>query len=100
MLCEPGWIADVDALREELTRNHPLVQIQEFPRFDLTYFNECANNGCLMITIEPWNGVYPLMKTIPVDWPYRIPYGLIFTQTPSEKVKRFVQAVQRYDTER
>jgi hypothetical protein len=47
-----------------------------------------------MITIDNWKNVHPLLKTIPVDWDYTIPFGLLYSPTPSETVQRFLDAVK------
>ena len=32
---------------------------------------------------------------IPVDWNHKIPFGLLYSQTPSETVKDFVMTVSK-----
>jgi hypothetical protein len=44
----------------------------------------------VMMTIDNWKNVHPLLKTIPVDWDYTIPFGLL----SSETVQRFLDAVK------
>ncbi len=46
------------------------------------------------MTIDNWRQVHPLLKTIPVDWDYIIPYGLLHSPDPSLTVRQFLQAIQ------
>ena len=36
-----------------------------------------------MMTIDNWKNVHPLLKTVPVDWSYTIPFGLLHSPRPS-----------------
>lgn len=47
-----------------------------------------------MVTIDNWAHVHPLLKTIPVDWDYTIPFGLLHSPSPSGTVQRFLDAVK------
>ena len=46
-----------------------------------------------MICIDNWANVHPLLKVLPVDWDYTIPFGLLHSPNPSPNVKRFLDAV-------
>ena len=35
------------------------------------------------------------MKIIPVNWNYGIPFGLLYSQEPSRKVKKVLDAIER-----
>ena len=39
--------------------------------------------------------MHPGLVTIPVDWDYRIPYGLLYAPDPPEDVLQFVEAVKK-----
>lgn len=41
-----------------------------------------------------WQDVHPGLVTIPVDWEYQIPYGLLYSPGAPEDVLRFVEAVK------
>ena len=36
-----------------------------------------------------------LLKTLPVDWDYSMPFGLLHAPKPSKTVKRFLNAVKK-----
>ena len=61
--------------------------------FNTHVFNQCKNSEDVLMSIDNWRQVHPLLKTIPVDWSYTIPYGLLHSPNPSHTVSRFLQAV-------
>ncbi len=46
------------------------------------------------MTIDDWEHSTPLLKTLPVDWDYTIPFGLLHSPEPSSTVGRFLDAVK------
>ena len=97
MMVKPGDSEVNDRLRADLQREHPQIRIEDMPRFyDISVFNRCAETGNVLLTLECWKDVHPGLVTIPVDWDYQIPYGLLYAPDPPEDVRRFVKAVERY----
>lgn len=94
MMMHRGWSHYVDSLRDDIWQNHSQINIKDFDFYDLGVFNRCENSNDILIAVEAWAGVHPLIKVIPVEWEYTIPYGLLHSKTPSETVKRFLMAVQ------
>lgn len=84
-----------DFLRNDLERFHPEIKIESTQQFyDLSVFNRCIKTGCVLLTIECWRDVHPGIVTIPVNWDYTIPYGLLYSLKPSENVQRFLDAAK------
>lgn len=80
-----------DFIRYELENNHRQIRIEDTPRFyDLSVFNRCAEMGNVLLTVECWQEVHPGLVTIPVNWDYSIPYGLLYSLDAPEDVLRFV----------
>lgn len=95
MMVQTGDSGVNDRLRANLQREHPQIRIEDTPRFyDISVFNHCAETGNVLLTLECWKDVHPGLITIPVEWDYRIPYGLLYAQNPPEDVRRFVEAVR------
>lgn len=95
MMVQTGDSEVNDRLRAYLQREHPQIRIEDTPRFyDISVFNHCAETGNVLLTLECWKDVHPGLITIPVEWDYRIPYGLLYAQNPPEDVRRFVEAVR------
>ena len=90
-----------DFLRNDLEQNHPRIHIEDTPPFyDMSVFNRCAETGKVLLTIECWRDVHPGLVSIPVNWQYSIPYGLLYSRETPEDVRRFVDAVERLSAER
>lgn len=85
-----------DFIRNDLEKNHPRIRIEDTPQFyDLSVFNRCAETGNVLLTIECWQEVHPGLVSIPVDWDYSIPYGLLYSLNAPEDVMRFVDTVKK-----
>ena len=95
MMRRREWIHYVDLLRDDLWKNHPKIQIVDFDFYDVNAFNQCENNDCVLMAVPKWQYVHPLLKILPVDWSYTIPYGLLHSPDPSPVVKQFLRAVQK-----
>lgn len=85
----------MDLLRDALWENHPQVQIIDIDFYNIEGFNQCENNNCILMAVPKWQYVHPLLKILPVDWEYTIPYGLLHSPKPSPMVKGFLQAIKK-----
>lgn len=95
MMVQEGDSERNDAVRRELTRNHPAIRIEDTPHFyDISVFNRCAQTGNLLLTLDCWQDVHPALVSVPVEWDYSVPYGLLYALEPTEEVLRFVEAVR------
>lgn len=95
MLMRRDWSHYVDLLRDDLWKNHPQIHIVDFDFYDVAAFNQCENNNCVLMAIENWRYVHPLLKILPVEWNYTIPFGLLHSPEPSSHVRQFLDAVAR-----
>lgn len=101
MMVKRGDSGVNDFLRNDLERNHPKIHIEDTPQFyDLSVFNRAAETGKVLLTIQCWMDVHPGLVSIPVDWDYSIPYGLLYSFDAPEDVLRFVRTVQKYISSR
>lgn len=96
LMVERGDTSYIDALRDEIEKHHPKIHIQDVPSYDTKVFNQCENSGCIMITISMWAELHPSLVTIPCDWNYNVPYGIVFSQQPSDLVLEFIEAIKHY----
>lgn len=78
----PEWSRYVDLLRDDIWKNHPQIHIVDFDFYDVNAFNQCENNNCVLMAVENWRYVHPLLKILPVDWGYTIPFGLLHSPKP------------------
>lgn len=94
MMLSPGSMGSMDALREYLIKKHPQITLIDFPLYNTGVFNECENGGRLLITVERWKSVHPLLKIVRMGWKYDMPYGLLYSKTPDMKVQQFLNAIK------
>ncbi|WP_024345908.1 LysR family transcriptional regulator [Lacrimispora indolis] len=94
LLMRRGWSHYVDLLRDDLWKNHTQIQVIDFSFYNVDIFNQCENSNDIIMAIDNWKYVHPLLKVLPVDWNYTIPFGLLHSPNPSKTVKRFLEAVE------
>lgn len=91
MLMHRGWSHYVDSLRDDIWQNHSQINIVDFDFYDVNAFNRCENGGEVLLSIKGWENVHPLIKVLPVEWDYSIPYGILHSNEPSETVQMFLE---------
>lgn len=69
--------------------------IVNFDFYNVEVFNQCENNNCVLMAIDSWRYVHPLLKILPVDWDYTIPFGLLHSSHPSPVIQKFLYAVEK-----
>ncbi len=94
MLMHRNWSHYVDVLRDDIWQNHSQIQIVDFDFYSVDVFNRCENSNDVLMAVQAWDHVHPLLKVIPVEWSHSIPYGLLHSHAPSEAVKHFLSAIQ------
>ena len=94
MLIHRGWSHYVDKLRDDLWMNHPQIKIIDFDFYNVSVFNQCENSNDILMAIDLWQSVHPLLKIIPVEWDYSIPYGLLHSPEPTKTVQDFLSIIQ------
>lgn len=96
MLVKRGDSSVLNALRDEIEKHHPYIQVIDAPHFyDTAIFNECEQTGCLMETLDIWEDVHPSLVTVPMMWNYKIPYGIVYAKNPSNTVIAFVNKIKK-----
>ena len=94
LMMHRGWSNYVDELRDDIWKNHPQIHVVDFDIYSVDVFNQCENSNDVLMVVENWKNVHPLLKVIPVDWKYTIPFGLLYSPNPSGLVKKFLKAVK------
>ncbi len=93
MLMKRGWSFYGDKLRDDMMENHPEINIVDFELYNVEAFNRCENNNEVLLAFKSWKSVHPLIRIIPVEWNYTMPFGILHSKTPSDKVKRLIKAI-------
>lgn len=100
MMVEKGDSGTNDFIRNDIAKNHPLIHIEDTPHFyDISVFNRCAETSNVLLTLECWKDVHPGLVTIPVNWNYSIPYGLMYSLNPIPDVVKFIDAAEKLTEE-
>lgn len=95
LMMHRGWSNYVDELRDDIWKNHPQIRVVDFDIYSMEIFNRCENSNEILMAVENWKDAHPLLKIIPVEWKYTIPYGILYSTEPLELVKRFLKAVKK-----
>ncbi|MDO5424329.1 MAG: LysR family transcriptional regulator [Eubacteriales bacterium] len=94
MLMHRGWSHYVDVLRDDLWQYHSPIHIVDFDFYSVDVFNRCENSNDVLMAIQAWENVHPLLKILPVEWSHSVPYGLLHSPNPSQTVQRFLDALR------
>ena len=70
------------------------IHIVDFDFYSMDVFNRCENTNDVLLAIPGWATVHPLLKVIPVEWNYGIPYGILHSPEPTPTVQRFLDAAK------
>ncbi len=69
----------LNQMRGDIAKNHP---------------HECDQANCLMETLDIGTNVHPSLVTLPMNWEYKMPYGVVYASSPSQAVRDFIAIVQ------
>lgn len=90
-----------DAVREEIETGHPQIQIIDVPQhYDVEVFNRCAEDGCVMLSLDAWKDVHPSLISIPLQVDHTIPYGILSALEPSQETIQFLDIIRALLTDR
>lgn len=95
LMVKSGDSPTVDRIREALM-NYPLIHIEDTPQFyDMEVFNYCVQQGFLLVTLECWADVHPSLITLPVEWDFSLPYGILYESEPSPEIKHVLETIEK-----
>lgn len=60
----------------------------------MSVFNRCVQTLHVLLTLECWAEVHPSLVTIPVDWDFSIPYGILYQLQPNDDIQRFLDSIK------
>ena len=95
LMMHRGWSNYVDELRDDIWKNHPQIHVVDFDIYSVDIFNQCENSNDILMVVENWRDVHPLLKVIPVEWKYTIPFGILYSPEPTDLVRRFLKTVKQ-----
>ena len=83
-----------DRIRKEIREKHPKITMADVPyHYDLEVFNRCAEEGCVLLSLECWNEIHPSLTSVPLKVDYGIPYGIIYSAGAGQEVRYFLHCL-------
>ena len=71
------------------------TKILEAPLFyDINVYNKCEENGSLLVTLDCWKDIHPAFKTIPLETDEKMPYGILYSKSPSKDALNFLNIIK------
>ncbi len=71
----------------------------EIDKYSIKTFNRCENENRIVFMTENSGKVYPFCKMIPLNKTYTVPFGVYFSEKPSEKTISFIEKIKRFAPE-
>ena len=97
MLVKRGDSPVLNKMRDEIETKHLQITLLDTPHFyDIGVFNEFEQMGCVMETLDIWKDVHPSIVTIPMEWDYEMPYGIVYAKNPSGAMQTFIHTLQKH----
>ena len=85
----------LDDLREMLKMTHPQIIFEDAHYFyDIETFNTCEVTGSLLLTLDAWSNIHPSLVTLPVEWNFTVPYGLLYSPNISGEAAEFLNIIK------
>jgi DNA-binding transcriptional LysR family regulator len=96
VLVKRGESLVLDRLRDEIQAKHSEIRIIDTPNFyDADVFNKCGQMNYVMETLDIWADIHPSLVTIPVEWDYEVPFGIVYANEPSKAVMAFIDTIKK-----
>ena len=95
MMINEGDSKTTNDLRNIILSNCKNVSIKPIPfLYDISVFNECEEEGHILMTLDSWKDVHPSLVTIPLKEDFLLPYGILYDKKPSKNVKKFIDIIE------
>ena len=90
-----GASAELDSFRNEIQNNYPTVQIIDSSYYGVDTFMLCEVNQYILITQPVYTDIHTSLVTIPLETNYTLPYGLMYSNTPTPATKKFISETEK-----
>ena len=85
----------VDSVRSTLQK-YPEIRLEDTSCFyDIDVFNKCEQEQKILLTLECWSDIHPSLVTLPVQWSFTVPYGVLYPLQPDEDIQAVIAALDR-----
>ena len=97
MMVTPGDTNALQSFHDMIRMTHPQILIRDAGYYyDLETFNTCEQENYLLLTLSAWSDIHPSLITIPVNWNFQVPYGILYAKKPTEEVKDFMKIIKQH----
>lgn len=79
---EKPWMTSYDRAKEVLLQRASVKPIT-YSFLDVITLNQCQMTDDLLLGVSVWTESVPLLKFVPMDWEYTIPFGLMHSLKPN-----------------
>ena len=62
--------------------------------YNINVFNECEENGYILMSLNSCKDVHPGLINIPLKQDFHIPYGIVYSKNPSKDLKNFINIIE------
>lgn len=94
----PEDSAPIQRFHDMIRMTHPQILIEDTGYYyDLETFNLCQQKGWLLLTLDAWSDAHPDLITLPVEWNFTVPYGVLYAKAPNKAVAQFVRILQEIE---
>lgn len=96
MLRRPGSSPINDLIRSDIEKRALGINLVNVNTdYSASIYNLAVERNCPLLSIECWDRVHPDMKSIPLTEKYELPYGIVYSRTPSENLKAFLSTIEK-----
>ena len=54
-------------------------------------FNECQQNNNVLLSLECWNDIHPMLVNIPIKLDYKMSLAILCSKNPSQHILNFIE---------
>ncbi len=95
MLIQNGFSPVMKRMTDDIRRDHPEIRLADIPYYyDTSVFNRCVQMGFVTETLDIWETAHPSIVNRPMEWDYEMPYGIVYSRTPREPVRQFMEKIR------
>lgn len=95
IMVERGDTAYIDQIRDIIENKYPEIEIINVPSYDIDTFNFCNSIEGVMISVDIWDQIHPLLVNVPLSHEFYVPYGFIYPLNPSKKIIQFIDCLKK-----
>ena len=95
MMITEGDSKVTNRLREMILKNCKDVTIKPVPfLYDISVFNECEENGYILMSLDAWKDVHPALVNVPLKYTASVPFGIVYSKNPSKEMNNFISVIK------